>query len=679
MSCDCYETTTTVSPPPPVVSAGVKISQLTSASSLAYSDLFVYVDVSSQQTKNVTFENVIKSINSSFVVDVDTSGTYLRTSGSWVEFDPNTKLDTSAFYPMSAIDHTVIQNIGVYSHSAIDTHIDDLNIHYPDAIDLSTYIRTSGSWVAFDPNSKVETSAMSEYTTTADFNAHTSDTAIHFVMSAIDHTVIQNIGTYAHSAIDTHINNLDIHYPDVVDLSTYIRTSGSWVEFNPNTKFDTSGIGAYATSANLEAHTSNTSIHYVMSAIDHKVIQNIGVYTHSAIDTHINDLTIHFPMSAINGLNPIGGTSGQVLTKNTSGAYDYSWKTPIVSPSNLVYADEGNGLGYWLIGDDRNTKGNIGPNAVDLSYNDIAGMSDIGAVGTFSHAEGHSTLALYHASHAEGYLTSASHNSSHAEGSVTIASGFASHAEGSEVIASGIYSHAEGKSTRATGNASHAEGSDTYSTGGAGSHAEGYTTSATGFASHAEGNGCEAIGESSHAEGNYSKAYGLRSHAEGNMTYSIGQFSHSEGYLSSAIGSASHAQGFGTIALGSNSHAGGDFTIASNDSMFVTGKYNSPKSQDIFEIGVGVYGDRKNAFEVTSAGVLSAPQQNGKIVNDDHLVTKLYVTSAISSIPTSIPLYGATSARPITPATGTQYLDTTLGYPVWYLPPNWVNATGSSV
>ena len=175
MSCDCYETTTTVSPPPPVVSAGVKISQLTSASSVAYNDLFVYVDVSSQQTKNVTFENVIKSINSSFVVDVDTSGTYLRTSGSWVEFDPNTKLDTSAFYPMSAIDHTVIQNIGVYSHSAIDTHIDDLNIHYPDAIDLSTYIRTSGSWVAFDPNSKVETSAMSEYTTTADFNAHTSE------------------------------------------------------------------------------------------------------------------------------------------------------------------------------------------------------------------------------------------------------------------------------------------------------------------------------------------------------------------------------------------------------------------------------------------------------------------------------------------------------------------------
>ena len=415
MSCDCYETTTTVSPQPPVVSAGVKISQLTSASSLAYNDLFVYVDVSSQQTKNVTFENVIKSINSSFVVDVDTSGTYLRTSGSWVEFDPNTKLDTSAFYPMSAIDHTVIQNIGVYSHSAIDVHIDDLNIH--------------------------------------------------------------------------------------------------------------------------------------------------------------------FPMSAINGLNPIGGTSGQVLTKNTSGAYDYSWKTPIVSPSNLVYADEGNGLGYWLIGDDRNTKGNIGSNAVDLSYNDIAGMSDIGAVGIFSHAEGHSTLALYHASHAEGYLTSASHNSSHAEGSVTIASGFASHAEGSGVIASGTYSHAEGNSTRATGSASHAEGSDTYSTGGSGSHAEGYTTSATGFASHAEGNGCQAIGESSHAEGNYSRAYGLRSHAEGNITYSIGQYSHSEGYLSSAIGSASHAQGFGTIALGSNSHTEGNYTLASGSQSHAEGEYTTASGE----------------------------------------------------------------------------------------------------
>jgi hypothetical protein len=80
-----------------------------------------------------------------------------------------------------------------------------------------------------------------------------------------------------------------------------------------------------------------------------------------------------------------------------------------------------------------------------------------------------------------------------------------------------------------------------------------------------------------------------------------------------------------------------------------------------------------------SAGVLSAPQQNGNIINNDHLVTKLYVTSAIASIPSSVPLYGATSARPITPATGTQYLDTTLGYPIWYLPPNWINATGATV
>ena len=318
----------------PVVSAGVKISQLPTITSASPNDLFVIVDYSAQQTKNITFYDMVKSVNTSVVTDVSAAGTYIRETGNWVYFDPNTKLDTSAFYPMSAIDHTVIQNIGTYAHSAIDVHIDNLDIHYPDAIDLNTYIRTSGSWVEFDPNSKVETSAMGDYTTTADFNAHTSDYDIHYPMSAINHTVIQNIGTYAHSAIDVHIDNLDIHFPDVIDLSTYIRTSGSWVYFDPNTKFDTSGINIYATSANLEAHTSDTEIHYMMSAIDHTVIQNIGTYAHSAIDTHISATNNpHSVTQTQVGLSAVDNTSDmdKPISIATQNALDFKFETSAIN------------------------------------------------------------------------------------------------------------------------------------------------------------------------------------------------------------------------------------------------------------------------------------------------------------------------------------------------------------
>lgn len=41
------------------------------------------------------------------------------------------------------------------------------------------------------------------------------------------------------------------------------------------------------------------------------------------------------------------------------------------------------------------------------------------------------------------------------------------------------------------------------------------------------------------------------------------------------------------------------------------------------------------------------------------------------------PLSGSTSSRPVTPATGTYYFDTTLGQPIWYSGTGWVDATGA--
>lgn len=194
----------------PVVSAGIKISQLPTVTSASANDLFVIVDYSAQRTKNITFEDLVGSISGSGILDVTSAGTFLRELGSWVYFDPTTKVDTSAFYPMSAIDHTVIQNIGIYTHDEIDSHISATNNPHSvtkTQIGLSAVDNTSdldkpistATQTALDL--KFDTTDINQYTTTASFNTHTSDVSIHF--------------------------------PDVVDGNLYLRTSGSWVLYTP--------------------------------------------------------------------------------------------------------------------------------------------------------------------------------------------------------------------------------------------------------------------------------------------------------------------------------------------------------------------------------------------------------------------------------------------------------------
>lgn len=109
----------------------------------------------------------------------------------------------------------------------------------------------------------------------------------------------------------------------------------------------------------------------------------------------------------------------------------------------------------------------------------------------------------------------------------------------------GEYSHAEGHGTVARGDCSHAEGYNTIYHGALGnySHAEGYCAEASGSSSHAEGNSCTASGSSSHAEGFETTASGSHSHAEGNNTVASGGFSHAEGIGTIASSSYQHVQG----------------------------------------------------------------------------------------------------------------------------------------
>lgn len=150
--------------------------------------------------------------------------------------------------------------------------------------------------------------------------------------------------------------------------------------------------------------------------------------------------------------NPSGGTTGQVLTKTSTGE---EWSD---APSGLPEggtegqvikktadgAEWGNPVGK---ADQSDPTGEI--------FNDYERNE---ATGEYSHAEGWRVIASGMRSHAEGDRVEASGDASHAEGMLTTASGDESHSEGSNTVASGDHSHVEGLNTIASGRNQHVQG-----------------------------------------------------------------------------------------------------------------------------------------------------------------------------------------------------------------------------
>ncbi|MCX7550476.1 tail fiber domain-containing protein [Xanthomarina sp. F2636L] len=138
-----------------------------------------------------------------------------------------------------------------------------------------------------------------------------------------------------------------------------------------------------------------------------------------------------------------------------------------LTASGLEVLTEGANSGYRLIGKNPSFYGNIGNQAVDLSFNNTS-SSILGATGSYS-------LAI-------GYKNTASGLVSTALGSGTLASSNYATAMGINTVASGLYSTALGFDTNATGDASTSIGYNTVASGEA-STAMGYNTKATAYAS----------------------------------------------------------------------------------------------------------------------------------------------------------------------------------------------------
>ena len=114
--------------------------------------------------------------------------------------------------------------------------------------------------------------------------------------------------------------------------------------------------------------------------------------------------------------------------------------------AQLTAVTEGGNTGQRLSTSNASNHGDIGSNAVDLSYQDSPGVAN-GATGRNSIAMGWNTKAEGNYSTAMGGDTTANGANSTAMGSITEASGYASTAMGNETRAIGYYSIATGNTT----------------------------------------------------------------------------------------------------------------------------------------------------------------------------------------------------------------------------------------
>jgi len=253
--------------------------------------------------------------------------------------------------------------------------------------------------------------------------------------------------------------------------------------------------------------------------------------------------------------------------------------------SGLEALDEGNGIGWRLIGSDPNTHGNIGDGAIDLTYY-WSSSSISGATGSHSFATGTGNAASGSNSVAFGLSSSASGSNSIATGFASIASGGSSMATGLQVEASGNQSLAAGEYTEASGVSSSAFGS--------------YTT-ASGINASAFGNNTDASGENAFALGNYTNASGKNA---------------------TAIGNSISARSFS------------EFTIGTYNTFYTHNSIDTWDELDrLFVIGNGTLSSHSDALIVLKNGTITAPSFDlAEITDNKALITKEYADATITGL-----------------------------------------------
>ena len=199
-----------------------------------------------------------------------------------------------------------------------------------------------------------------------------------------------------------------------------------------------------------------------------------------------------------------------------------------------------------------------------------------------------------------------------------------------------------------------------------------YDDNDVGDASFAEGYRVRATAAYSHAEGFMNQATAIGAHAEGgHPSGMVG------GPYTLASGTASHAEGAGTKASGNYSHAAGYYTTAGSNYQTTIGKYNNNNSSDVFEVGWGEDGARKNLFAVDTSGNIRVKAKVYIGCNDNSAGGTELTGGGISGLTTYGVAYGASATTLGTTAVGSSgyLLKSNAGSSA----PSWVNPATLSV
>ncbi|HPF10652.1 MAG TPA: hypothetical protein PKW08_05035 [Flavobacteriaceae bacterium] len=191
---------------------------------------------------------------------------------------------------------------------------------------------------------------------------------------------------------------------------------------------------------------------------------------------------------------PTANQNGMIVFVTGNGSPEqgfYFWDYPAATwtkiDGELKKLDEGNGYGWRLKNSNPTNYGNIGFNAIDLSYSATAGTTN-GALGLSAFGAGFETRVDGDYATAFGYRTQASGNRSVAIGNVVVASGYTAVALGNSATSSGYVSFSTGQLTNASGSIATAMGDGTTASGTR-STAMGYNTQSQGYATTTLGEG----------------------------------------------------------------------------------------------------------------------------------------------------------------------------------------------
>ncbi len=291
--------------------------------------------------------------------------------------------------------------------------------------------------------------------------------------------------------------------------------------------------------------------------------------------------------------DPIGGTNYTITGTSQLLSVPYAlYAKTAANVSGLEQITENGNIGWRLTGKNPTKYGDIGGNAVDLSYNNVPSTTK-GATGSRSTAMGGGTTA----------------------------SGVVSTAMGGDTTASGANSTAMGDSTTASGNDSTAMGSSTTAMGRA--------TTAMGDSTTASGSNSTAMGRATTASGYISTAMGDSTTASGSRSTAMGRATTASGYISTAMGNNTTASGDFSTAMGRN-------TTAESYSQTTLGRHNTVVSGSaasfvatdrLFVIGNGIgINYKSDAMVVLKNGTITAPSLDiSEITDNKSLITKEYL------------------------------------------------------